>query len=193
MRIFFTGDTHYGHANVIKYAKRLFSSVEEMNSEMVRRWNEVVTKDDLVYIVGDFAFCKPEQAVNIVRSLHGRKRIVFGNHDKQLRKNRMFLMQFEAAADYMEIKVPDTTAPGGKHQRITLLHYAMRVWNTAHHGSWQLYGHSHGTLPDWPNALQLDVGVDCWNFTPVSYETIKERMALKTWKPVDHHGQDRDE
>jgi calcineurin-like phosphoesterase family protein len=73
------------------------------------------------------------------------------------------------------------------HQDITLCHYAMKVWNKAHHGAWQLFGHSHGTLPDDPNALQLDVGVDSWDFTPVTVEQIYDRMALKNFKPIDHH------
>jgi len=72
-------------------------------------------------------------------------------------------------------------------QAITLCHYAMKVWNKAHHGAWQLFGHSHNTLPDDPNALQLDVGVDSWDFFPVTVEQIHDRMAKKTFKPVDHH------
>jgi hypothetical protein len=55
-----------------------------------------------------------------------------------------------------------------------LSHYAFRVWNHSHHNSWNLYGHSHGLLPG--NSQQLDVGVDCWNYTPCSYEQVKERL-----------------
>jgi len=77
--------------------------------------------------------------------------------------------------------------PKPHKQDVTLCHYAMKVWNKAHHGAWQLFGHSHGTLPDDLDALQLDVGVDSWDYAPVTVEQIQERMAKKRFKPVDHH------
>ena len=77
-------------------------------------------------------------------------------------------------------------------RRIVLCHYAFRVWNKSHRGAWHLYGHSHGSLPDDPNSLSFDAGVDCHEFTPISYERVKEIMAEKRFLPVDHHGE-RDE
>jgi calcineurin-like phosphoesterase family protein len=47
-----------------------------------------------------------------------------------------------------------------------------------------LYGHSHGNLEDLATDLSLDVGVDCWNFAPVSYEEIKKKMSEKTPKEL---------
>ncbi|MFK5004710.1 hypothetical protein ACI4AP_29375, partial [Klebsiella pneumoniae] len=72
-------------------------------------------------------------------------------------------------------------------QRIVLCHYAMEVWNKSHHQAWHLYGHSHGSLPDNPNAKKFDVGVDCHNYTPLSYQDVKNIMARKNFKPFDHH------
>ena len=87
------------------------------------------------------------------------------------------------------IKVPDSDAgPAMGHvQRIVLSHYAMRIWDRSHFGTWHLFGHSHGSMPDDPTSRSLDVGVDVWNYRPVSYEQIKARMATKTWQPVDGH------
>jgi calcineurin-like phosphoesterase family protein len=87
----------------------------------------------------------------------------------------------------MEIQVPDPDAPRGVRD-ITLLHYALRVWNKSHYSSWHLYGHSHGSLPDDPNSMSFDVGIDCHNYTPISFEQVKAIMARKTYVPVDHHG-----
>ncbi len=87
----------------------------------------------------------------------------------------------------LEIKVLDNDLSRG-YQDIVMLHYSMRVWNKSHHGSWHLYGHSHGTLPDDPNSLSIDVGVDCHNYQPISYDEIKSIMSKKEFKPVDHHG-----
>jgi hypothetical protein len=77
-----------------------------------------------------------------------------------------------------------------KHQeeRIILAHYAFRVWDRSHHGSWNLYGHSHGTLPDDPHARAIDVGIDCHNYYPIEFDQVKEIMDKKLWQPIDHHG-----
>lgn len=78
--IFFTSDHHFCHANIIKYCKRPFESVDQMNEEMVRRWNEVVGDEDTVYYLGDFSLAK--QAVELfARRLNGEKHFIMGNHD----------------------------------------------------------------------------------------------------------------
>ena len=63
----------------------------------------------------------------------------------------------------------------------------MRVWNKSHHGAWQLYGHSHGSLPDDPNALSFDVGCMLFDYEPLEFEDVKKIMSNKNYKPVDHH------
>jgi calcineurin-like phosphoesterase family protein len=191
-RYFFTGDTHFGHAKVIKYAHRPFDDADTMDAELIRRWNETVGPKDHVYHLGDFAFCHGTRAAEIASQLHGVKHLVFGNHDRYTKLHKPFLDCWYEARDLMEIKVGDADAPDGKSRKIVLCHYAMRVWNRSHRGAWQLYGHSHGSLRDDPGALQLDVGVDCWDYAPVSYERLKGRMASKTWRAVDHHGATHD-
>lgn len=181
MSVFFTSDLHVGHANILKYSKRPFADLDEMHSELVRRWNSVVGPKDEVYVVGDFAYkCHPGTLRRFAESLNGTMYLVRGNHDKAS------VSHFAWVKDLHTIHVQD----GDRVQRIVLCHYAMRVWNTSHHGTWHLYGHSHGNLKDDPNSLSFDVGVDCWDYTPVSYEQVKARMATKTWKPIDHHGRD---
>jgi len=193
MNVWFTSDTHYGHKNIIRYAGRPFPSVEVMDKEMVERWNSVVQPGDVVYHLGDFAFCPADEAIVIAQRLNGHKHLIFGNHDKRLRKDSRFIKCWESTQDFLEIRVADETLTDGRDRgtrRITLCHYAMKVWNHSYRGTWQLFGHSHGTLHDDPNSKQLDVGVDCWNFIPVSYEQVREKMEKKTFVPVDRHGED---
>ena len=52
-KVFFTGDLHFGHENVIAFDDRPFKSVEEMDAELIKRWNAKVGKDDFVYVLGD--------------------------------------------------------------------------------------------------------------------------------------------
>lgn len=180
MTVWFTSDTHFGHANVIRYSDRPFDDVEEMNEIMIRNWNAIVRPGDLVYHLGDFAFTRPEQATKIAKRLMGQKYLVWGNHDKALRKDKDFMAQWIWAKDIADIKVGD--------QRIVLCHYAMLTWNQSHRGAWNLHGHSHGSLKEDPHSLRVDVGVDCWDYQPAMFETIRAVMETKDYLPVDHHG-----
>jgi calcineurin-like phosphoesterase family protein len=78
---FFTSDHHFGHKNILEYEKdaRPFETVEEMNEVLIDRWNSVVRSQDIVYHLGDFAFGK--ENIKIAERLHGKKRLIMGNHD----------------------------------------------------------------------------------------------------------------
>ena len=182
MATFFTADTHYGHANILKYqAKtRPFKDLNHMHEVLIANWNAVVRPADTVYHLGDIGF---GPAVPLVRKrLNGKIRLILGNHDKiRLEDAGMF-----ESIDMLKLIDVD-------RQRIVLCHYAMRTWQFQSKGAWQLFGHSHSNLPDDPNILSCDVGVDAWNMTPVSMTQLRAVMAKKTPKPQDHHGKDMDE
>jgi calcineurin-like phosphoesterase family protein len=183
--IWFTSDHHWGHANIIRFSQRPFADVEDMDEALVQRWNGVVKKGDTVYHVGDIFLYKDLQRAHAIRDrLNGQICLIKGNHESVALRMKD---RFAWVKEYAEVKIPDPDAPGGE-RLIVLCHYAFRVWNKSHHGSWHLYGHSHGSLPDDPNALSFDVGVDCHDYTPVSYGRVKEIMATKRFVPVDHHG-----
>lgn len=174
MSIWFTSDHHFGHARIIELAKRPFASVEEMDDEMVRRWNTVVRPGDTVYHLGDFAF---DDHNKYLPRLAGQKRLILGNHDHS---NRVKKAKGWATIDsLLHITMPDKTP-------VVLCHYAMRVWSRSHHGAIHLYGHSHGSLKG--DNQCLDVGVDCWAFAPVSFEEISMRLIdqIPRSEP-DHH------
>ena len=154
-----------------------------MNEELIRKWNEVVGKHDFVYNLGDIFLCDKEKALSIINRLNGHIFLIRGNHDKTAEQIKD---KFIWIKDYFELKVPDTDAHGGK-QNIVLMHYAMRVFNHQHRGSYHCYAHSHGSLPDDPNSRSIDVGVDCHDGYPISYDQVKNIMSKKNFKAVDHH------
>lgn len=166
MTIFFTADTHFGHAAIIRMCGRPFGSAEEMDESLVARWNAVVGPKDDVYHLGDFAFrAHPEHILLVFHRLNGRKHLVIGNHD---RKPTLALPWVEPPSHRMFPKLE-----GGC--RVVLDHYAGRTWMGAHHGVVQLFGHSHGRMPG--NSQSLDVGVDCWDYRPASWDEVRARLA----------------
>lgn len=185
---YFTADTHFSHKNISKYTGRPFSSVEEMNDALIKNWNKTVSPNDIVYHLGDFAFGNPDVIFDLINRLNGKIYFVFGNHDEGLKDFANRIKNYGARlkkvpvflGNMAEIKIDDQT--------IVLNHYCMKVWRKSHYGSYHLYGHSHGTLPDNPHSLSLDVGVDCHNYKPVSFDEIKILMSKKYFKPIDHHG-----
>lgn len=83
-KTFFIGDTHFSHQNVIAYDNRPFSSYQEMDEELVRRWNSVVKQGDTVWFLGDFTLSHRVDVIErFARRLKGRKNIILGNHDKR--------------------------------------------------------------------------------------------------------------
>jgi calcineurin-like phosphoesterase family protein len=184
--IAFTSDTHAYHDNIIKYSNRPFVNVDEMNTALAKNINAAVRPNGILYHLGDWAFRGLDYAIQFREMIRPDINIVLivGNHDIHKLKYQSFKNLFRDIYDLKEVKV--------NGRRITLCHYAMKVWNKSHHGAWQIFGHSHGSLPDDPNSLSFDVGVDCHNYKPLNFVEIEAIMARKTWKPVDHHIGDRE-
>lgn len=152
---FYISDLHIGHENILRFDSRPFASTDEMLREITKRWNEVVSLNDYVYILGDFSFrCSPDVRNAAISVLHGRKILIRGNHDKGIPLMGAGLSLCAAArngqrlmnvTDYMEIE------DGGR--KVVLSHYPMMAWNGSFHGSIHLYGHVHATTPE---AVMLD-------------------------------------
>ena len=176
--MFITSDTHFDHTNIIRYAKRPYKDVEEMNEALIRNWNAKVGPNDLIYHLGDFCFSN--RGKYFLSRLNGKKHLILGNHDKQVH----IANGWESIQHYDEVYCH----VAGKKQMFVLCHYAMRVWNKSHYGSWMLYGHSHGSLPDDKTLLSFDVGVDCHKYMPLHVDEIERIMRKKNNQPVDHHG-----
>jgi calcineurin-like phosphoesterase family protein len=161
MAVFFTADTHFGHAGARALYRRPFASVLEMNTAMVARWNETVRPDDDVWHLGDFSLnTSTVAAAGLLRSLSGRKHLVTGNNDPP---DIVSLAEWRTVQAYAEITVDDA--------RIVLCHYAFRTWNGMAKGALNLHGHSHGRLKPLPR--QYDVGVDVRDFRPVTLQALR--------------------
>jgi len=187
MTTFFTGCTHFHHANIIKLANRPFADVYEMDQIMIERWNRKVTDNDIVYHLGDIGwFSSATDAAHMLGKLNGEIILVQGNHDPHV-----------ATQHYLEIEIHNT--------KLVLFHYPIEDWNGRWQGSIHLHCHTHSptfrnpsipyvgssslrmeidgqnTLPSrYPPELKcnrFNVGVDATGFAPVSFAEIVEEST----------------
>jgi len=164
-KIFFTADLHLKHTNLIKHGIRNFKDCEEHDNTILTNWNNKVKKGDLVYIVGDVVW---GQDFSILKKFNGQKIIIKGNHDKtkdlDLAKKNNYISNW-----FHNKTINVNSEPFGKVS-IAMNHFPMRSWDRSFYGSVLLYGHCHGSMGDY--NLSTDIGVDCWNYTPVSTEEV---------------------
>lgn len=194
--IFFCSDLHTSHKNVIRYDNRPFKDVDEMHAEIIKRWNSVVDENDIVFYLGDFSMGRSDTAKWIAHSLMGKIHFIMGNHDKM--KDIVKLGRFESIHPYgCEIWIKDedvkSARGSGGYQQMILSHYPILSWNRAHHGSFHLHGHCHGSMmknmPDYYKRKVMDVGVNCIDYTPISYTQVKDIMGKREGSKsrIDHH------
>jgi calcineurin-like phosphoesterase family protein len=173
MTIWYTADTHFGHAKIIEHCNRPFATKDDMDAALIRNWNNRIRPTDTVYHGGDFTFRSPHHIDYYLEQLNGQKHLIWGNHDdNKTRKSRLWT----SSQPMVELKI------SGK--LIVLLHYGMRVWRNSGRGSLHFFGHSHGKLPG--DSQSCDIGVDCWDFKPVTLEDIEARLATLPQRKSEH-------
>ena len=136
MRILFIADNHFSHERTMRFEHRPWDTVQDMDREMIRRWNDRVREDDHVYIVGDLCSCPEEPAMEIVRQLKGHLHLIRGNHEHQ---GERYEALFEETADYLEIQVPVR----GLMRQVVLSHYFMPFYAGVKKFGFMLHGHTH--------------------------------------------------
>lgn len=133
MKRFYIADWHYGHANCIHFDHRPFKDVDEMNSQLIERWNSVVENGDLVYILGDMFWCKAATAIPVLDELNGQKILIKGNHDRFHDTN--FAKRFAVIKEYDEVD--------DEGRNVVVSHYPMPCFKNHFYGWYHLYGHVH--------------------------------------------------
>lgn len=182
-RVWFTSDSHYNHGNICKATSqwdnksktRDFKSLKGMNGVLVDAINELVTEDDYLFHLGDFAF----GGVEAVRDFRGQincknLHLILGNHDYRIKEDVDLIQgEFSSVHEYLLLKVKK----GNLDQLIVLCHYPIASWYGICQGVVHLHGHLH--LPPHlriHNNMSMDVGVEGNNFKPISMEEVLELM-----------------
>ncbi len=152
MTTYFIGCTHFGHANIIKLAKRPFSSVEEMDETLVSNWNKTVRKTDTVYHLGDFSYKGSSRPADYLNRLNGDIILIKGNHDPDNWGHK-----------YYEFK--------DNKRLFVLMHYPIEEWNGYYRGAVHIHCHTH--KHELVSAeRRFNVTVEATGYKPISLEEI---------------------
>lgn len=170
--IFFCSDTHFCHNQRFLYEPREFSSVEEMNEQIIENWNKTVPKDGITYLLGDTMLNDNEKGIECLKRLNGQIFLIFGNHDSENRKNLIFSECNNVRGGWYAYVI--------KHGKISIYmsHYPTITANyDEKHFSQHvisLHGHTHQQAnflyPN--NPFMYHVGVDSHNCTPVHIDEV---------------------
>ncbi len=192
-RILFTSDLHFGHENVLRFDERPFASVEEMDTELIRRWNDKVGKGDLVYVLGDMIWkTRSNDAPSLIKSLNGQIILIKGNHDRFLHNSKA-KAALAGVKDYDDICV---TLENGEKRRCILSHYFIPMYIGHRYNAVHLHGHSHNSeeatleyiiaaylkSKGYKNLI-FNVGCMHWGYEPVTLDEILARDSATP--PVD--------
>jgi len=177
-KTFYTADLHLGHANIIKYCNRPFRDVEHMNDTLIRSWNSRVKPEDTVIHNGDFCFKNTpggkegEGLIGInadywIKKLNGHIVFVRGNHDRgnSLKTSIEKLYIRYGGVDVCVVHRPEDYDLNMKYNFVGHVHNNWKFKNV-------------GVFV--PETYLINIGVDCWNFMPVTFEEIMK--GLKRWQ-----------
>lgn len=179
--IWFTSDLHFNHANIIKFCNRPWKTTEEMDEALISNWNSVVKPNDLIFDLGDFAFADRDKWIELLKQLNGKHYLILGNHDITKWPGNKVLPLFERVEHQLTLKIDG--------RKVYLNHYPFLCYGGTYRDStsivYQLFGHVHSG----PNCsgldsdrlinlfpYQYDVGVDNNNYTPISWEQVKDKI-----------------
>lgn len=192
MATWYTADLHFGHERIIELSHRPFGSVREMDDALVYNWNAVVAPTDEVWVLGDVTLHRA--SLENVSRLNGFKRLVAGNHDSCHRMHQRWRRATEwyveagfhvvfndgSARDHYLSHAP------GRVAEVNLSHFPYRgggdhtfterysEWRLEDDGSPLLCGHVHDAWRT--KGLMINVGVDVWDFAPVSGQALGELL-----------------
>lgn len=173
MNIFFTSDLHLGHFNIIRHTKRPFNSLKEMDSAIIRKFNERIQEDDLVFLIGDFCMKAsseakeaPKKAFAYYRNQLKCKNIIFirGNHDK----NNSTKTPIESLViKYGGGRIYLTHNP--KYAKVDFpLNFCGHM-----HEKWKFQKLAR-------NSYIINLSVEQWNYYPVTFNEINQAFCM--WK-----------
>ena len=166
--IYFAADFHFGHRNVIEYCKRPFNNVSEMNSQLIKNFNNTVEHDAITYILGDFSFLNTESTKQILKAMKGFKILVKGNHDPKPNS-------YYRKLGFSEVYDKPIIFRDG----IILSHEPVNENLYKNSGFINIYGHLHNNVVN-NSDIKFCCSVELIDYKPISLKNILQHFVHKT-------------
>ena len=182
--LWFTSDTHFDHAAVLRHSDRPWDDVGEMNAAIIDNWNANVGPKDTVWHLGDVHFMSDSDATSWLERLCGHIWVLRGNHDSERELDEAVAVG--AIEGWAHVKYLRHN-----NKKFWLSHYPHRSWqgsNRSENPTFHLFGHSHGDLTV-PRGRLMDVGVDAvarWLSTRRDPEANRTMIPFDGVRPEDY-------
>ena len=160
-RVYITSDLHLGHTNVLKFSNRPHDTVEEMFESLKAQWNAVVTKRDIVWILGDVAWS--QQWAMRVGELNGRLRLVMGNHDNKMGKGAH--------------KPYESVHGAVRYKGCILTHIPIHP-SEFYRWRYNIHGHMHNNTIDDRRYINVNMDVTK-SYVPLAFDDVLERAEKR--------------
>ena len=163
---FFIADTHFGDSNIIRYENRPFVSVQEMDIAMLTKWNQIITNEDTVYIIGDFsAYHDEEKDRELLKQLNGKKILIIGNHDTHRTASEWRTLGFMECSQW----------PIVYRDFFLLSHEPLYINSNMPYAN--IYGHVHGNASYKDASPQsVCVSAERTEYQPITLDEIMRRI-----------------
>jgi len=182
MSIYLTSDTHFCHDKPFIYEPRGFSSIQEMNETLIKNWNETVSKNDIVYVLGDFFLGTDYDFIkNTVENLNGNIYLILGNHDTNAKWEL-----YTTLSKILSVKFADIIVY--KKRQFYMSHYptlTATLQSNQEKAIFNLFGHTHSKDKFYENSPYMyNVAVDANDNAPVSIDFIYDSIMMKISETV---------
>lgn len=162
-QVWHISDTHFGHITMMKFCpqSRQYADTEEMDEDIIRRWNAVVQPEDTVIHYGDVSFHGGPKTIGTVERLNGKIVVLVGNHDNPQALKRcknVVAVHENVRLNFLAAGRTANQAPRMLFS-INAFHYPIWDWDGLYSNRLHVHGHTHGLSPmPLPNCI--DVGFD---------------------------------
>lgn len=160
-KVWFTSDTHFNAQRTLELSKRPFNTVEEMNEELIKNWNNTVKENDIVYHLGDFG------DYSFVNKLNGKIILICGNYERKDNLTDYQLLEY----GFSEVCSEDTLLKEIDGLMLNMSHEPSKHIDLTDSNKFNLFGHVHKT--QMIKKFGLNVGTDCHNFSPIDLDTVR--------------------
>ena len=139
---YYIADCHFGHKSILRFDRRPFADLHQMEDVMIMLWNATVRQEDTVYILGDFCWGKADEWLRIIRKLNGTKVLIEGNHDLSIYPDEL-KNQLAEITPFKEIV---DNGKDNSNRKVLMSHYPMPFYKHSNNQKYfMLCGHVHNT------------------------------------------------